>query len=57
MEKKAWASLLKKEQVIEIKRLLTLGLSCTKIAKKYDVSPACIWTIKTGRSWKHIEAE
>jgi len=24
------------------------------LAKKYNVHPHCIWSIKTGRSWKHV---
>ncbi len=45
---------LNEEKVKEIKKLLSLGVSCSRIAKDYSVSPGCIWFIKTSKNWKHV---
>lgn len=43
------------EQVIEIKSLINLGVTMTKIAKKYNVSSNAIYEIKHGITWKHVK--
>jgi len=40
------------EQVYEIKNLLSLGVSMTKLSKKYGVSDVAIHNIKNGITWK-----
>ncbi len=46
---------LDEEKIKEIKKLLALGVTCTRIAEDYGVSDGCIWFIKNGKSWKHVE--
>lgn len=54
---KHWKSKLTSEQVSEIKRRLHLGEQTQReIAKEFDVHWVTIQAIKTGRTWKHIEA-
>ena len=43
------------EQVIEIKRLLSLGHRQIDIAKMMDISRGIVWGIKHERTWKHIK--
>lgn len=64
----AWRSEMKKgsgnpnakltdSDVADIKRQLRLSSEygiLSKIARKYSVSPNCIWEIKTGKKWAHI---
>ena len=45
---------LRAEEVAKIKCLLNEGFSMTKIASLYNVSITAIYSIKVGRSWKHI---
>lgn len=45
---------LKEEQVKEIKKLLTDGLSQYEIGRKFNVSRGAICDIKRGRNWKHV---
>lgn len=45
---------LTEENVREIKQLLHVGLSCTKLARKFSVTDAAIWFIKEGWTWKHV---
>src|ERR1700730_5737365 len=45
---------LTEETVRVIKRLLPLHKDAA-LAKRYEVSPACIWLIRNGKSWKHVE--
>ena len=49
-----WNSKLKKEEVIEIKRLLKEWGSQQKIAKRYNVWQQLISLINTWKRWKHI---
>jgi len=45
---------LKDKDVIEIKRLIKEGLSNTQIGKLFKVSCGCIYSIRIGKSWRHI---
>jgi len=47
-------SKLTEKQVIEIKARLLQGCKCADIAKQYGVNPVTISSIKTGRTWSHI---
>ncbi len=47
-------SKLNEEKVAEIKKMLSLSIEDSYIAKRYNVSSACIWTIKKGFTWKHV---
>lgn len=42
------------DQVLEIRKMLSLDIPMTKIAKKYNVSDVCIFYIKHNKSWKDI---
>lgn len=48
-------SKLKEKDIINIRKLLTQGLSQFKIADKYGVSRSCIQSIKEGKTWKHLK--
>ena len=43
------------EQVKEIKSLLRRGTHCNRIAKRYDVYPSTIQSIKNGKTWRHVD--
>jgi hypothetical protein len=45
---------LTEDQVMEIRRLRTEGVSGVELAKKYNVTPTAISTIATGKSWSHL---
>lgn len=45
---------LSEEQVIEIKKLITLKISQSKIANRFKVSPSAIQNIADGKTWKHL---
>lgn len=45
---------LDEKKVREIKSLIELGLTYSKIAKKYEVTPGTIFHIAKGTSWKHV---
>ena len=45
---------LNESQVVEIKKLLEQGLTCSAIAQRYPVSKDTIWAIKRGRLWKEV---
>lgn len=47
---------LSRQQVVEIKRLLSGGLSRTDIATRFGVSYGCIDAIEKGRTWRHVAA-
>ena len=47
---------LSEKDVLEIKNLLSSGLSCEKISKKFSVTNGTIWFIKHGITWKHLGA-
>lgn len=38
-----------------IRTLISDGLSCSEIGKKFDVSRQTIYRIKTNKLWKHIQ--
>jgi IS30 family transposase len=52
-EKKPWAELTEK-QVLEIKRLISVGVRQTTIAQLFNVHKTTINAIHKGRAWKHI---
>ena len=41
--------------VLEIKRRLTKGETCTDIAKDYNINRRVINKIKLGQAWKHVK--
>jgi predicted nucleic acid-binding Zn ribbon protein len=49
-----YISKLKNDDAKEIKKMISLGIPCTRIAKKYKVHNMAIYNIKYGKSWKHI---
>nr|WP_179258701.1 NUMOD4 domain-containing protein [Burkholderia aenigmatica] len=53
-EKQAHAKLTE-SSVMEIKRLLLEGAADKQLSEQFSVSPACIWQIRRGNSWKHVE--
>lgn len=48
---------LSEKQVIEIKKLLKMGVSQKNIGEKYSVDTRIINFINTGKSWKHVTLE
>jgi len=48
-------SKLKEKQVIEIRHLINIGISQSKIAKSYGVSQTAISKIKTNKKWKQLK--
>lgn len=46
---------LSKEQVLEIRKMLKLGVSSTRLSNDYNVSDVCIHYIKHNLTWKDIE--
>ena len=52
---RVWASLLREDQVREIKELLLKGkITQSEIAEMFGVSQQCVSDIKLGRTWKHV---
>ncbi len=51
---KAPNAVLNNERVIEIRRLLSLGVTLTRIAKDFGVSDSAIGAIKSGKTWKYL---
>lgn len=51
------SSKLTTNKVIEIRKLLKLGELQKTIASKYEVTPGCIWRIKSGRNWSWLQTE
>lgn len=49
------ASVLKEEQVKEIKKLIKIGVACAKIARDFEVNNNTIRNIKYGFTWKHVQ--
>lgn len=45
------------QDVIEIKKLLKLGVPCSKLGRDYGVTKESINAIKNGKNWKHIKEE
>lgn len=48
-------SKLKEYEVVEIKKMLNIGIGITKIALKFNVHKNTISNIKRGVNWKHIK--
>lgn len=48
------SSKLNEEQVREIKKMISQGRSCGKIAKEFDVSATTIKRIRNGENWAHV---
>lgn len=48
-------SILKIEDVLEIKKLLKENVKVAELCKKYNVSYMTIYQIKIGKAWKHLE--
>lgn len=46
-------SKLTKTQVSEIRKLLSIGLSCQEVASRFPVSRPMIWKIKADKAWRH----
>ena len=46
---------LKNEDVLEIRKLISAGVSDRKIGRKYGVTKTAIWMIRNKRSWKTLE--
>jgi hypothetical protein len=42
-------------QVRKIRKLLALGAPDAKLAEQFEVSRACIWYIKNGKTWKDVK--
>lgn len=40
--------------VLQIKKLLLLGIKVRNIAEKYNISDYTVWDIKREKTWKHI---
>jgi hypothetical protein len=45
---------LTEKDVLEIRELITANYSNTEIGRMYSVSCGCIYSIRVGKSWKHI---
>lgn len=43
--------------VRKIKAALGKGTSQRTLSREFRVSPACIWAIKNGRTWRHVEVK
>jgi hypothetical protein len=50
-------AILKEKQVLEIKKLLNMGVTCVRIARDFGVSKGAISMIKRGANWKHLIEE
>jgi hypothetical protein len=48
------SSKLTEDQVLEIRKRLINGESCTLISKDYNVVPQTIGKIKLNQRWKHV---
>jgi hypothetical protein len=47
---------LTESDIPSIRKMLKNGDSKSKIAAQFNVSPAMIWMIETGRNWRHVPA-
>lgn len=45
---------LSEEQILDIRKKLSFGVTTTRLAKDYNVSSTCIWYIKHNKSWKNL---
>lgn len=45
---------LSKEDVIEIKKRLDLGVTCARLSRDFKVGPTTINAIKSGKNWSHL---
>jgi group I intron endonuclease len=52
---KCGTSKLTEEKVIEIKQMLNQGVQSKTIAKKFNISPQAICSIKKNRIWEHVK--
>lgn len=43
------------EKVIEIKKLLELGVPCTRLAEKFNTGYGAIRDIKLNKTWRHVK--
>lgn len=50
----AWQAKLTECDVVEIRKMLSVGDSCAAISRIYKVTPECISRIKIGKSWSHV---
>ncbi len=48
-------SVLTEEQVINIKRLLSEGITKMVLSKRLGISYSTIWNIDTGQTWSHLK--
>lgn len=46
---------LNKDDVIEIKKRLDLGVTCSRLSRDFNVSRTTIQAIKTGQNWSHLK--
>lgn len=49
------SSVLKEEDVLQIKKLLQKNMTCVEISKIYNVTPEAISSIKTGKNWNWLK--
>ena len=42
-------------QIVEVKKLLSQGYSCTKVAKMTGVSRKVVYDVSYGRTWSHLD--
>lgn len=49
------ASKLTEEDIIEIRELLSMRLSDSRISRMFDVNPEAIRKIRIGETWKHVK--
>lgn len=52
---KHWNNKLTNEQVRDIRKRLAIGENNCSIARKHNVTDACVRAIKTGKSWKYLK--
>jgi hypothetical protein len=44
------------DDVVEIRRRRSSGITCKQLASQYGVHPHTIWLANNGKNWKHISA-
>lgn len=49
-----WNSKLKKENINEIRKLISLGVSVAHLSRLFEVSYMTIKNVKIGKTWKHV---
>ena len=50
-----WQARLFPRDIPEIRELLAEGYSATFIARQFGVTKGCIYRIKSGHNWKHVD--